>query len=1351
MERLIEDLKSFPAQFMLFVDGVSEIRIRIGDEAPVAFASEKINDHLWRLFDGTKSSEYVVFRQMHRPSDAALAEVSEAVRRPEVTVTYAAPLDDAQARGEFWAYYPLQDVTSARGIHNAPWRINDDRTNLLDGQFNEELLVVLAHLIVMALPYLRTADDPARHFDYLPARGREITYTADKRLSALVPQLASQTACIPDAEGNLKLPDVLSYPEMGLNVELASVRIWDQSPGRPVLSPHWSCFKSNTRKFRLRTLIRPDNDAIPNERELSASEWLEALVRDATDDQCDYALQVYSSIKDEATRALMLEARIIPDANGRLSSLDATSELFLRGNLLSEAAGLRLVRRSFLVRENVEERLRSLGFVDVDPKHELERLANQVARTWDDDEWRAFWSLVDQVSPDDAVEILVAHLNEGLILKVLSRDGSWRPVGTVVVPAVVNPTKGALAVDVSFHERHLGLLRELGVAERPVMTSTALRDLTLLEYLRICRDIYVKGVDSRQRPDLSTINFAESKAWGPLYLLRRFEDEDEMDCLTSWTRELLEADGDEFFTLQQNPGRGAVLAPQRVRAPHLWAAERYGRIESSWGPRQPHQTLSHSLAEFSALLPVARWPVSAKVSTITTIDDVTPELWREFVARHPDGGDPFLLGDLLLRASRSLGQGAAPESLPAVRGVGWDVVPATDLLVARSDDECRALRHEGLPFVALAAEEDAQSLVSTWRCSLASTLLSVEIVTEEASDPVRLLDRFPTLRNYVFDELDNIEIVECSSLQQVVSSPAGTESHYLEVEQSGQKIYYEATFSEEELVGWISEKLGLGLNPLDVQHVLSATEDLRIRERIAACRAQADPADKLLALLPARELEMHLPTGLLASIRQVSGEGEERQVAELLLLVHGFDALAEVRKELAEAGYSVPDRWAGSAPAVAFVRSLGFPTEYAGERNRGLQPEFVVLGPPNLDSLHPYQSDLAEQIRRLLRNRDRPERAMLFLPTGAGKTRVTVEAAAKSLISGESPGPILWIAQSEELCEQAVQTWTTVWRQFGDQPLRICRLWRHHEVARSDNAVTVIVATDAKLDKIRESDDYEWIKSVSAVIIDEAHGATAPGITQTLRWLGIRGRNTTSVPLLGLTATPFAGRGVEKNERLSQRFGGQLLQIPVEDPYAELQRLGVLATVEHQPLRGATVALNPDEVQKVNTFGDLPNSVLERVGKDHERTVTLLRHIEELPDDWPVLVFTSSVLSAQVLSALLRVRGIPSGTVSGSTRTGERRRIIESFREGSIRVLTNCNLLTQGFDAPAVRALYIARPTFSPNAYIQMVGRGLRGELNGGKAECLIVNVEDTFNEFGHDLAYKDFDYLWQKLGKKNP
>ena len=507
--------------------------------------------------------------------------------------------------------------------------------------------------------------------------------------------------------------------------------------------------------------------------------------------------------------------------------------------------------------------------------------------------------------------------------------------------------------------------------------------------------------------------------------------------------------------------------------------------------------------------------------------------------------------------------------------------------------------------------------------------------------------------------------------------------------------------------------------------------------RIEACRAELDHRRKILALLPAAVLKSRLPTGLLEAVRLQGKAVDDNQIAQLLMHVHGYDVLRELKNDLEELG--APGQWAGSAKAVAFVRKLGFPVEYAGDRNERLEADVTVLGPPDLPGLHEYQKELSCQIRQLLVDR---ERGMLFLPTGAGKTRVTVQALVEAILKKVVTGPVLWIAQTEELCEQAVQTWTTLWRAFGDRPMRLCRLWSENEIAQSEDDVVVVVATDAKLAIVRDDPEYDWLADPAAVVIDEAHESTGTDYTKTLAWLGFD-RRTTPRPLLGLTATPFKGTQEDPNRRLANRFAKKKLDVLGDDPYGMLQNMGVLAIAEHRILEGARVSLNQDEAEVTGRTRNLPKSVLDRLGQDQPRTQRLLKDILSLPEDWPVLVFTSSVLSAQVLAALLQADGVPAAAVSGATRTQERRRSIDLFRREKIRVLTNCNVLTQGFDAPGVRALYIAKPTFSPNAYIQMVGRGLRGEKNGGKERCLIVTVADTFGQFGEELAYRRFDHLW--------
>ena len=106
---------------------------------------------------------------------------------------------------------------------------------------------------------------------------------------------------------------------------------------------------------------------------------------------------------------------------------------------------------------------------------------------------------------------------------------------------------------------------------------------------------------------------------------------------------------------------------------------------------------------------------------------------------------------------------------------------------------------------------------------------------------------------------------------------------------------------------------------------------------------------------------------------------------------------------------------------------------------------------------------------------------------------------------------------------------------------------------------------------------------------------------------------------------------------------------------------------------------------------------------DAGRNKRLLKEIKRLPDDWTILVFATSVDHAQTMAALLTREGIPAKPITGLTDAGPRRHYIEEFRAQRLRVLTNYAVLTQGFDAPAVRAIFVARPTFSPNLCRRMI------------------------------------------------
>ena len=86
---------------------------------------------------------------------------------------------------------------------------------------------------------------------------------------------------------------------------------------------------------------------------------------------------------------------------------------------------------------------------------------------------------------------------------------------------------------------------------------------------------------------------------------------------------------------------------------------------------------------------------------------------------------------------------------------------------------------------------------------------------------------------------------------------------------------------------------------------------------------------------------------------------------------------------------------------------------------------------------------------------------------------------------------------------------------------------------------------------------------------------------------------------------------------------------------------------------------------------------------------------------------------------------------------------LHDYQQTIAENVRNYGVFREGFDAPRTRAIIVARPVYSPNLYFQMIGRGLRGPLNGGDDRCLILNVQDNIENFDRKLAFSELDWLW--------
>jgi DNA repair protein RadD len=99
---------------------------------------------------------------------------------------------------------------------------------------------------------------------------------------------------------------------------------------------------------------------------------------------------------------------------------------------------------------------------------------------------------------------------------------------------------------------------------------------------------------------------------------------------------------------------------------------------------------------------------------------------------------------------------------------------------------------------------------------------------------------------------------------------------------------------------------------------------------------------------------------------------------------------------------------------------------------------------------------------------------------------------------------------------------------------------------------------------------------------------------------------------------------------------------------------------------------------------------------------------------------------------------VPAACVTGETPKAERQRVLEAFKRGELRALTNANVLTTGFDAPNIDLIAMLRPTLSPSLYVQMAGRGLRPKSHTD--HCLVLDFAGVVATHGPITAVQPPD-----------
>ena len=301
----------------------------------------------------------------------------------------------------------------------------------------------------------------------------------------------------------------------------------------------------------------------------------------------------------------------------------------------------------------------------------------------------------------------------------------------------------------------------------------------------------------------------------------------------------------------------------------------------------------------------------------------------------------------------------------------------------------------------------------------------------------------------------------------------------------------------------------------------------------------------------------------------------------------------------------------------------------------------IITAVRELLPLHDYQIFAGKKIQDLLvaQNNIR-KRLLISIPTGAGKTRLVAESLIDWINDGKpSKDPniqnskyMIWIAQSRELCEQAISQFQEIYSQKGKSALTVFRFF-------GDNKMTLdtilaqrvehglIVCTISKIynqikkderlsdfnheyyqnvidydDKVHKSkipqkyyDDFAFgrlRKMTSCVVVDEAHKAIMPTYTCVLRGLGFNFSykdeqkcNEAGITLIGLTATAFRGTGLERSERriIGKTFGEKVTLHIQEDEIKKYSEIDypIICAVCKKPIEEKEVVLQSTSNKKL--------------------------------------------------------------------------------------------------------------------------------------------------------------------------
>lgn len=340
--------------------------------------------------------------------------------------------------------------------------------------------------------------------------------------------------------------------------------------------------------------------------------------------------------------------------------------------------------------------------------------------------------------------------------------------------------------------------------------------------------------------------------------------------------------------------------------------------------------------------------------------------------------------------------------------------------------------------------------------------------------------------------------------------------------------------------------------------------------------------------------------------------------------------------------------------------------------------------------LYDYQQNLVDKVRQAYI--DGYKSPCVVAPCGSGKSIIIADIARMTTTNKKR---ILFLVHRRELIDQIKDTFIK-----SNVNLSFVEFGMVQTIVR-------------RLDKTVKPD---------LIIVDENHHSLANSYRKIFDYFS-------DVLLLGFTATPIRlnGSGLgDINDKLIEEVDAKHL---IENNFLS-------------PYKYYAPKLIDTEALKLNSMREFSNSSIDKAMNENKIYGDAIKHYKDLANGEQAIVYSHNVEASKQVALEFTQSGINAAHIDGTTPKQERDEIISSFRKGDINVLSNVDIIGEGFDVPDCSTVIMLRPTQSLSLFIQQSMRGMR--YRPGKTSIIIDHVDNVRRH-----GFPDASRKWSLKGIK--